>query len=229
MQTLKEKILNGIYPLTFEDYSLWSQNSLVQKHFREASMFYFKRINHALKYKGKGIVTCGGGKLWPSLYVCVRAIRYHECNLPIQIWYLGDQEFDFKFMNCFKNLNVEFIDAIEHAKKNNHSRVLSNADLCFKKNKNNSFIGGWMLKPYSILFSCYNDVLFLDADNTPTKNPEYLFLSSFYKKNGAYFFPDKYHEEKEDNFKLSQKNCDIFGIKYTKDISFDSGVMLIDK
>ena len=43
----------------------------------------------------RGIVIAGGGlKYFPSVWVNVNLLRHHGCELPIQLWYLGDDECD---------------------------------------------------------------------------------------------------------------------------------------
>jgi hypothetical protein len=36
-------------------------------------------------------------------------------------------------------------------------------------------LGGWQLKPYSIVHCPFREVLFLDADNVPLRDPTFLF------------------------------------------------------
>ena len=45
-------------------------------------------------------------------------------------------------------------------------------------------------KIFTMLFSSFQEILFLDADNIPLRNPDYLFESEVYKKNGAILWPD---------------------------------------
>jgi hypothetical protein len=46
---------------------------------------------------------------------------------------------------------------------------------------------GWEMKPYAILHSPFREVLFLDADNVPVENPEFLFETAQFKEFGPFF------------------------------------------
>lgn len=209
--------------------SIWSQSEDVQKAFRESAKIYEKSPPLLEKeYSGRGIVICGGGKLWPCVWVAIRAIRHHGCDLPIEIWHMGNTEYDKKIMGLLSPYNVKFIDAFEYS-KSYPSRILQNPELCFLKMTEYATMGGWMLKSYSMLHSSFEEVLFMDADNTPTKNPEYIFDSKQYNDFGAYFFPDKYHHDDEEKYKLSPRICKILGIEYEGEFSFDSGQMFVNK
>ena len=45
-------------------------------------------------------------------------------------------------------------------------------------------------KPYALVHSEFDEILVLDADNTPIRNPDYLFASNAYEETGAVFWPD---------------------------------------
>src|SRR6267378_710221 len=42
--------------------------------------------------RGRGIVTAGGGALFPSLWVLLHSLKEVGCSLPVEVWYKGDQE-----------------------------------------------------------------------------------------------------------------------------------------
>lgn len=48
----------------------------------------------------------------------------------------------------------------------------------------------WLLKPYAVLHSCFDEVLYIDADSFPTRDPSDLFESPAYREHGALFWPD---------------------------------------
>ena len=49
---------------------------------------------------------------------------------------------------------------------------------------------GYQIKPFSILLSSFEEVLFLDADDYPVRDPSIIFDVPAYKKTGALFWPD---------------------------------------
>ena len=55
----------------------------------------------------------------------------------------------------------------------------------------------FQLKPYALLFTDLEEVMIIDADNTPIKDPAFLFDDKEYRKVGSLFWPDywKTHPE----------------------------------
>ena len=51
-------------------------------------------------------------------------------------------------------------------------------------------LGGWELKPYAVMHSRFREVLLLDADNVPVRDPSFLFDRPEYRDTGALFWPD---------------------------------------
>jgi hypothetical protein len=104
-------------------------------------------------------------------------------------------------------LNVVCVDAVEIAKRYPVRRL-----------------GGWQSKPYAILHSRFREVLFLDADNVPVVNPEFLFETPQYQKTGAIFWPD-FPSASEDPA-VVWKCC---GLERPGASEFESGQILVDK
>ena len=180
------------------------------------------------EWSGHGIVTAGGGdKYFPSLWVLVNQIRRVGCKLPIQLWHLGRAELDPAMRNLLAPFGVEFVDAREHEKKY-PCRILN----------------GWELKPYSILHSPFREVLFLDADDTPLRDPTPLFNAPKYRELGSILWPDHPHWTLTDKhwqrFAIDPKfpvpakipnDWKSFGrmIPRCYDTPIESGQLLIDK
>jgi hypothetical protein len=127
------------------------------------------------QYRGRGVVIAGGGeRFFPSLYVTVRALRHVGCRLPIQIWYLGrNHEMPAKRKALLAPFHVECVDA-DKVRRRHPARHLD----------------GWQLKVFATLHSPFEEVLFLDADCYPCRNPEFLFELEDYRARGAIFWPD---------------------------------------
>ncbi len=162
--------------------------------------------------EGNGIVIAGGGlKYFPSVWVNVNMIRYFGCDLPIQLWYLGDVEVDPYMKRLLEPLGVECIDARK-----------------FEKTQPCRILAGWELKIYSTLYSPFEKVLFLDADNAPVRDVTPLFNCRQVQDTGAIFWPD---------YSMWQLKWDIwkiFGIDWmveraSGERAFESGQYLIDK
>ncbi len=160
----------------------------------------------------RGIVIAGGGlKYFPGVWVCVNLIRHFGCQLPIQLWYLGDGECDPYMRRLLKPFGVECVDA-RKLEKEYPCRILC----------------GWELKPYSALHCPFEQVLFLDADNGPVRDVTYLFDTPQFKEYGAIFWPDYAC------WTLKADVWRIFGMeelaaKADREVAFESGQFMVDK
>ncbi len=127
------------------------------------------------RFLGRGVVLAGGGeRYFPSLYVAIRALRHAGCRLPIQVWYLGrNDEMPADRQALLAPYQVECVDA-DAIRLRHPARTLN----------------GWELKVFATLHSGFEELLFLDADCYPCRNPEFLFELADYRGRGAIFWPD---------------------------------------
>jgi ADP-heptose:LPS heptosyltransferase len=160
------------------------------------------------RFEGRGIVICGGGaKYFPSAWVCLNMLRRLGCRLPIQLWHLGRKELNAPMKRLVTPLNVECVDA------GNMRRVYPVR-----------ILGGWQLKVYALLHSRFREVLFLDADNVPVLNPEFLFETPQFQATGAVFWPD-FPGIDERTGKI-WRSC---GLRRPHEPEFESGQIVVDK
>jgi hypothetical protein len=158
-------------------------------------------------FEGRGVVICAGRpKYFIPAWVCVKMLRQVGCQLPIEFWYMGPQEMDDKMRALVEPLGVTCIDALE-----------------VRKDHPIRHIGGWELNPFSILWSRFKEVIFLDADNVPLVNPEFLFDTLQFQATKAIFWPD-YGRLKQD-----RKIWEICRVDYRDEPEFESGQIIIDK
>jgi hypothetical protein len=158
-------------------------------------------------YRGRGIVTCAGGvRLNTCAWVLIGMLRRFGCELPIQVWYRGEAEYDPHWGRLVREMGVDLVDAEYVARR--HPRQAR---------------GGWELKPYSILHSPFREVLFLDADNVPVVDPNYLFDSPEFRRAGAVFWPDGTRTPADD------RRWQVFGVEFREEPEQESGQLLIDK
>lgn len=170
--------------------------------------------SHQTYGAGRGIVIAGGGlKYFPSVWVNVRLLRHFGCELPIQLWYLGDGECDPYMKRLLRPYGVESVDA-RKLEQQFPARILC----------------GWELKPYATLYSDFAEVLFLDADNGVCLDPTFLFDEPKYADRGAVFWPDYAC------WKIKPGVWEVFGLDDLADPevaaherAFESGQYLIDK
>lgn len=161
------------------------------------------------KYSGRGIVICGGGiKYGGCAWVLIKLLRHLGFELPIEVWCLNDEEYDPYWVKLVKSFGVSCVNAAQVAKEHPHRHL-----------------NGWELKPYAILHSGFQEVLFLDADNVPIRDPSFLFDTSQYQETGTVFWPDP------ENFQTQPESplWKIFGLPYRESPDQESGQLLIDK
>ncbi len=161
------------------------------------------------RFSGRGVVMVAGKEEYlTNAWVSVNMLRQFNQSLPIQLWYIGEEEINQEIINLLKPLNVRCIDARTTLKKHplNH-------------------LGGWECHPYAIMNSSFEEVLFIDADNVCIKDPEYLFSTKEYEQTGAIFWPD-YLKRRLTPRHLIWKICDV---KYKNEPAFESGQIVINK
>jgi Mannosyltransferase putative len=127
------------------------------------------------RFQGRGIVVCAGGaRMFLNAYVLLRILRETlRSALPIQLWHLGPLELSTAMRALIDDLDVERVDAF--AVRAKHPVAVAD---------------GWQLKPYAVLHSRFEEVLLLDADQVPVRDPAELFDWPQYKEAGALFWPD---------------------------------------
>lgn len=159
------------------------------------------------RFAGRGVVICGGGaKYFPCAYVCINMLRHAGCRLPVELWHLGPLEMNGTMRELVAPLGVTCVDGHEIHKEHPVRRL-----------------SGWELKPYSILHSRFEEVLFLDADNVPLIDPEVFFDCEEYLRTGALFWPDFHPVEKKNQIWA------VTEVEYRFEPSFESGQIVVDK
>lgn len=159
------------------------------------------------RFAGRGIVICGGGeKYFPCVYVLVRLLRMVGCALPIEVWHLGEREMSQAMRGLLIEHQVECVDA-QAVRRLHPARRL----------------GGWELKCYALLHSRFAEVLLLDADNCPVRDPSFLFEAAEYRGEGAVFWPDFWR------FTREQAVWAAAGLEPREAWQFESGQMVVDK
>lgn len=158
-------------------------------------------------FKGRGITVCAGGFIYfTNAWILMRMLRMLGCKLPIQFWYDGEEELDSRMRKLVEPYGVECVDAREVARR--MRRRISR---------------GWPLKPLSILYSPFQEVLALDADNIPVRNPEYLFECDGYRETGAMFWPD------QGRTGPTRPIWDLMKVAYRDEPEFETGQVVVNK
>jgi hypothetical protein len=182
-----------------ENQSLIREARMIVREVNEAQMRSFDG-----RFKGRGIVTCAGGyQYFTNAWILINMLRHRGCRLPIELWHYGEQEMDDKMRRMIHALDVQCLDVTPFCDKPGRS--------------------GWALKTAAIARSSFEEVLFLDADNVPVRDPSFLFNIPQYKKSGILFWPgDKL---------ISGKHpfLNIFGLDYKNEPEVELGQLVINK
>lgn len=125
----------------------------------------------------RGIVTTAGGPYLPVALVSIRMLRETGSHLPIEVFLSNWSEWDPVICSkIFPVLNAKCVvlqDVFDYDKKTRHSDL-----------------GRYQYKIMAILFSSFEDVLFLDSDCFPLHNPDQLFETEPFSSTGLVLWPD---------------------------------------
>jgi len=160
----------------------------------------------------RGIVIVGGGKYLPSAYVTVRVLRHVGCQLPIEMWHFGD-ELDRPVCQQLKRYGVRFVNADDVA-RTHPFRFL-----------HGHWWRGWQLKAFALLHTRFRELLLLDADCYPVRDPEYLFQWPEYCRRGVVLWPDLPRSPTI----VTDEACALFEIDWPSGRLTESGQMLVDR
>lgn len=189
----------------------WSQENAQQAARLLADDFIRTIPTYPGGFSGRGIVIAGGGKYFVSTYVTVRVLRHVGCQLPIQIWHFTG-EADENMRALLDPYSVEWINAETHPK----AAAFRFHDTWWK---------GWQLKAFAILHCSFREILYLDADCYPVRDPSDVFDWKSYCEFGATFFPDV-----EFSAGLLPKDAPAaFGVPDFTDTPNESGQLIIHK
>ncbi|GAQ92625.1 hypothetical protein KFL_010750010 [Klebsormidium nitens] len=131
------------------------------------------------RFAGRGLVITATKLDLVNVPVLLRALQTEGFTLPVEIWYSGEVSSDImgSLLASYDKLAIK-----------NVANYASDADLQSTVTSQGEHV--FQAKPLAILYSAFEEVLFLDADNIPMADPTALFRSSQYQTTGALFWPD---------------------------------------
>lgn len=117
----------------------------------------------------RGIVTVGGGKFFPPLLVSLRILRRTGTTLPVEV-FIPQQDYEAELCDSvFPSLGAT-------------CRVFPDIPPLS--------LDSFQFKVFAMLFSSFEDVLLLDADDFPVRDVEPLFTSQPFRQTGMIVWPD---------------------------------------
>lgn len=124
-------------------------------------------------FSGRGIVMLAGGHYSEYAATALGVLRESGSKLPVEVWRRDERE-----------EKHEWCDEIEQ--EGMACRRLSDyldTDIL-------SIQDGKEMKIFTMLFSSFEEIIFIDADNMALQPPELLFESKQYQETGAILWPD---------------------------------------
>jgi hypothetical protein len=139
----------------------------------------------------RGIVVCAGGeKYLPGCYVLLRLLRHLGCTLPVEVWHLGPEEMPDAWRRRLVPLvggGGDIRDAFAVARDLDAAYPELRASPAVPLG---AHLYGYESKLFALQWSRFAEVLSLDADNLPWRDPTFLFDEPAYLDTGAVFWPD---------------------------------------
>lgn len=164
-------------------------------------------------YSGRGyVMTAGGWFLNRCFPVGVMMLKQLGSRLPVEIWTKDDEEYE-ATDKVVRDLAREGIDIRTYK----FSDILDPSELPKDYNTN------YMMKALAVLFSTFEEVILLDADNVPVMLPDGLFDTTMYQEHGLMLWPDLWPNS------LSATLHDLYDIPWQFERTCESGQMVIDK
>lgn len=165
----------------------------------------------------KGIVTTAGPTAEAILTTSLRMVRKSGSTLPIQIWMYDESEYD-KYM-CdvvWRSLNAECMMMTDYLP----AEALAGGSAHLEISHH------FQMKILSLLFSTFEETLFLDCDLFPVNNPDSIFITEPYVSSGWVLWPDYWANTISSvYYKITgAESVDMYSQQST-----ESGAMLINK
>jgi hypothetical protein len=221
LETLTLKLACKPYSSNPEQWQQYSDETIKSKA-KELKTFLANNISSynydEMGFRGRGIVILAAGYNFHLASIVYTFLRDYKCTLPVEVWQVGDElsPLQKKFLSD-KGMIVK--DMLVEQKKRSafaHIPIVT-------RSLQNHDSRKYHLKSMAILLSDFQEILYLDSDNYPVANPEYLFNTEAYKSNGAVFWADFW------KFPPSHIIWKITETSYVDEWEQESGQMLLDK
>ena len=159
----------------------------------------------------KGLVTTAGGSYLPVLVVSLRMLRRTGSKLPVEVFLATHDEYEENICDkVLPSLNAKCIVMTD---------IINAVPGMVKIEK-------YQLKPFAMIFSSFEEILFLDADAFPISKPETLFQNEPFKSTKMVTWPDFWASSASPFYhEISSQQL----VSMTERQSTESGELLISK
>jgi alpha 1,2-mannosyltransferase len=123
----------------------------------------------------RGLVSTAGGPYLPVLVISLRMLRRTGSQLPMEVFLASPDEYEsFICEIVLRALNARCVIL---------SEILESVPSMLA-------ISHYQFKPFAMLFSSFEEILFLDADAFPLHDPETLFTTEPFQSRNLVTWPD---------------------------------------
>ncbi|KAG7381638.1 hypothetical protein PHYPSEUDO_005796 [Phytophthora pseudosyringae] len=174
--------------------------------------FALPNVGGQLQSPSRGIVMGVYPTLVASAYATVRMLRdVLDCKLPIEIWFSPDE----------MSKTSRSLTPLQTLGQNSTA-----GSLLFREIETNGKPIRFEAKIHAIYNSGFEQVLFLDADNAPVRDPSFLFETPEFVKMGAVFW-----HPKNTMFYIDSDSLvwELLGMPFVDMFEQESGQILIDR
>jgi len=164
---------------------------------------------------GRSIVTTCYNKEFTGGWVLLNELFRLNVSIPVEVFYREGELYQNQ-IDLLKSISplIE-VKKIQGVAKN------------FKDRYGNT--QGWGSKVYALYESKYAENLWIDCDNYPIRNPEFLFDDPEYIQKGSLFWRDVFSVDSADQYSTNSIMWQVFGIQPSDAEPFESGQFLINK
>ena len=188
-------------------------------------------------FSGRGIVMTGGGaKYTVTSYLAVSMLRRAGCALPVEMWCFQEELPTAEMEAAFRALGVTIrsLDELQ-------ARLDADSDSDSDSDSESALPGepqdgassavlhdgadgfGYVMKAVVLLFSSFEEILYLDTDNIVVRDPSDLFESGGYARTGMLLWPDYWPQSvAPDFYAIAAEASPLEG-------TVETGQMVVDK
>ncbi|KAJ3342708.1 hypothetical protein HDU93_001280 [Gonapodya sp. JEL0774] len=140
--------------------------------------YLYRTFSRAPRTRGLVMTTAKGLQSRMAM-VGIMSLRATGCTLPIEFMYAGDDDLPPETRRKILSLGDGY-DIVMR-------------DITTLVDDSLTEIGAWAIKPFSIMFSSFTEVVFADADVVWFYSPEEVFSDPVYIETGTLFYYDRSH------------------------------------
>ncbi|KAI9484767.1 mannosyltransferase putative-domain-containing protein [Zychaea mexicana] len=166
--------------------------------------------NPEYEHKRGIVLVAGNSDTFERALTAVKMLRRYDCPLPVEVWHLHDES--------PSNATVQALNELGAVPHDLSGQALPRP-VQHRRNAEKQF----QIKAAAVINAHFEQVLYLDSDNIPTRDPSFLFETSAFKATGAMFWPDFWKTH------IENKIFDILNVPCNDEWEQESGQMVLDK